>query len=458
MTALFLATLLAADRPNIVLLVADDLGYGELSPARTHSIDTPNLSRLIDEGVYYTDAYVTAPYCAASRAGLMTGRYQTRFGFEFNPVGAVNESPGVGLPAGEETLPEMLRRGGYATALVGKWHLGGTAPFHPLRHGYDQFFGFLHEGHFYVPGGSPDVFTVVRRTVLPVESPGDLWGSPVHPLALHTRAWGHEPPYDANNPILRDGQPVDESEYLTDAFAREAERFIAESADRPFFLCLAFNAVHSPMQSRLDRLPEDAEMDIQRRVFVGMLRSLDDAVGRVLTQLQESGVSEKTLVVFLSDNGGPEAELTSDNGPLRGGKGDVYEGGIRVPFVVRWPTRREAGTTVDAPVIATDLFETFRTQAGVTLVDDAARDGVNLADAETIAGDRPLYWRLGGKSALREGRYKAVRQGNEWQLFDLRRDIGETTPLDSKEAGAKLRQLTGVWDRMNTEMAEPRWQ
>ena len=456
MTTLLLLAAAAAGPPNIVLLIADDLGYGELSPDRSHPVETPHLSRLIDDGVYFTGGYVTAPFCAASRAGLMTGRYQTRFGFEFNPIGPKNERPGVGLPPAEVTIPEMLRRGGYATGLIGKWHLGGAAEYHPQRHGFDRFFGFLHEGHFYVPRGGPDVFTVVRREVLPPGATGDLWVDADAGLALHTRARGHEPPYDANNPILDGGQPVVERQYLTDAFAREAAAFIDRHAGRPFFLSVAFNAVHSPMQSRRDRMPDGDQMDIQRRVFVGMLRSMDEAVGRVVAALEDAGVAEETLIVFLSDNGGPEAELTSDNGPLRGGKGDVYEGGVRVPFVVRWPGRSRAGTVVDTPVIATDLFETFRVAAGVE-AEGVTRDGVSLQAVCTgVSPDRSLFWRLGKKAALRRGDWKIVRQpgSDGWELFNLADDIAEASPVE--DAGRRD-ELVREWERTNGEMVEPLW-
>lgn len=307
-------------RPNIVLVVADDLGYGELSCYGGRDIPTPNLDQLATGGAKFTSGYVTAPFCAASRAALLTGRYQTRFGFEFNPIGAKNAAPGIGLPIEEKTLADRLRDVGYATALIGKWHLGGTAPFHPQRRGFDEFFGFLHEGHYFVPAPWNDVTTWLRRKPLPDSSQG-RWTSPDGRIIWSTHLKNNEPDYNADNPILRGSQPIDEQANLTDAFTREACDFIHRHRQQPFFLNLSYNAVHSPMQATDEYLGKHADIaDIHRRIFAGMLSHLDDSLGQVLGQLQVSGIEERTLVFFLSDNGGPTKELTSSNAPLRGGK------------------------------------------------------------------------------------------------------------------------------------------
>ncbi len=200
-----------APRPNIVLLVADDLGYGELGCQGNPQIPTPHIDSIAQSGVRFTSGYVTASYCSASRAGLMTGRYQTRFGYEFNPIGAQNDDPHVGLPSSEVTLAEHLHRAGYATALIGKWHLGGTATYHPLRNGFDEFFGFLHEGHFYVPPPYRGVTTMLRRRTLPTGGEG-RWIDGATVLSTHMGQ--DEPAYDANNPIVRGGQPVSELNVL----------------------------------------------------------------------------------------------------------------------------------------------------------------------------------------------------------------------------------------------------
>ena len=311
-------------RPNVVLIVADDLGYGEPGCFGGKEIPTPHIDSLATNGVRFTRAYVTAPTCAASRVGLLTWRYQNRFGFEFNPIGAVNSDPAVGLPPGEITLAEALREAGYATSLVGKWHLGCTAKFHPQRNGFDEFFGFLHEGHYFVPPPWAGHVTWLRRRTLPDGSQG-RWTSPDGRLIWSTHMGHFEPDYDADNPVLRSSQPVEEKENLTEAFTREAEDFISLHRSQPFFLYLAYSAVHSPLQGPEDYLAKFAHIDdIQRRIFAAMLAQLDDGVGRVLARLRSLGLSENTLVVFLSDNGGPTRELTSSNAPLRGEKGSLF--------------------------------------------------------------------------------------------------------------------------------------
>ena len=236
----------AAERlPNVVILLADDLGYGETGCQGNKEIPTPHIDSLADGGVRMTQGYVTAAYCSASRAGLLTGRYQTRFGYEFNPIGAQNEDPTAGLPTSERTLADVLVNAGYVTGLIGKWHLGGTAKYHPIRRGFDEFFGFMHEGHYFVPPPYRQATTWLRRKVLPGGGMG-RWTSTDGRSIFSTHMGYTEPDYDADNPIYRAGQPVDEQNYLTDAFTREAVDFINRNADRPFFLYLAYNAVHSP--------------------------------------------------------------------------------------------------------------------------------------------------------------------------------------------------------------------
>ena len=375
-----LAALHAADaphqRPNILFIVADDLGYGELGCYGGKEIPTPHLDALAAGGARFTSGYVTAPFCAASRAALLTGRYQTRFGFEFNPIGAKNAAPGIGLPVGEKTVADRLRDAGYATALVGKWHLGGTAPFHPHRRGFDEFFGFLHEGHYFVPPPWPGVTTWLRRKTLPDGSQG-RWTSPDGRIVWSTHLGSHEPEYDADNPILRGSQPADERANLTDAFMRESCEFIARHKAQPWFLYLAYNAVHSPMQGADAYMAKFAHIeDIQRRIFAAMLAHLDDSVGTVMTKLRESGLEENTLVFFVSDNGGPTKELTSSNAPLRGGKGEILEGGIRVPFIVSWRGRIKP-RVIDAPVISMDATATAL-ELGRANTEPANLDGRSL--------------------------------------------------------------------------------
>ncbi|MDZ4684654.1 MAG: sulfatase-like hydrolase/transferase [Planctomycetaceae bacterium] len=453
-------------RPNLVLLIADDLGYGEPG-CYGGELPTPHIDALASSGVRFTAGYVTAPFCAASRAGLLTGRYQTRFGFEFNPIGAVNADPAVGLPVKQKTLADRLRDAGYATGLVGKWHLGGTAKFHPQRRGFDEFFGFLHEGHYYVPQPWSDVTTWLRRKRLPDGSQG-RWTSPDGRVLWSTHMGHNEPDYDADNPLLRSSQPVDEQSYLTEAFTREAVRFIDRHRAQPFFLCVAYNAVHSPMQATDADLKRFASIaDPQRRIFAAMLASLDDSVGAILKSLHDAGLDRDTIVVFLSDNGGPTRELTSSNRPLRGEKGSLYEGGLRVPFLMRWPGGLPAGRVEDRAVISLDVFATMSIAAGVaTSPSEDALDGVNLRpylNGQNAADPHDaLFWRVGPKGALRQGPWKLHRPGpqrpgeNRWELYHLVDDVGEARNLSERHPD-RVRAMEETYERFNSEMVEPLW-
>lgn len=449
----------ASTRPNVLFIVADDLGYGELGCYGGKDIPTPNIDALAASGVRFTSGYVTAPFCAASRAALMTERYQTRFGFEFNPIGAKNSAPGIGLPVDETTVAERLHDAGYATALVGKWHMGGTAPFHPQRRGFDEFFGFLHEGHYFTRPPWTGVTTWLRRKTLPDGGKG-RWTSPDGRIVWSTHLGSNEPAYDTDNPILRSSQPVDEKANLTDAFTREACDFIERHRTQPWFLYLPYNAVHSPMQG-VDAYMEKFShiKDIQRRIFAAMLAHLDDSVGKVLAQLRTNGLEENTLIVFLSDNGGPTKELTSSNAPLRGGKGELWEGGIRVPFIVSWKGQVPVASVRDTPVSSMDATATALAAAGVA-TKPAELDGIDLLPSlnRTHAASRhaTLFWRVGKKNALRHDEWKLIRDGGAWQLFDLTKDVSETTDLAAKEP-ARVAELTALWDQWNTEQLEPLW-
>jgi arylsulfatase B len=448
-------------RPNILFIVADDLGYGELGSYGGKEIPTPNLDRLAAEGLRFTQGYVTASFCAPSRAALLTGRYQTRFGYEGNPVGALNSDPKIGLPLAQRTVADRLRGAGYATGLVGKWHLGGTPAFHPQRRGFDEFFGFLHEGHTYVAPPWKGVTSWLRRTALPGGGKG-RWTSPDGHIVWTTHMGNNEPDYNADNPLLRDSQPVNETAHLTDAFTREACDFISRHRAQPFFLYLAYNAVHSPLQADNGYLEKFRHIpDIHRRIFAALLAQLDDSVGAVLARLRETGLERDTLVVFLSDNGGATRELTSSNAPLRGEKGSFFEGGIRVPFLVRWPARLPAGRVVDTPVISMDTTATALATAGLAL--NPANDGIDLLPlfATAAPAERTFYWRAGHRAALRQGPWKIVREAvggkpGPWQLYNLTADIGEKSDLAAKEP-ARVAELTERWSQWSAAQAAPLW-
>jgi arylsulfatase A-like enzyme len=419
--AVFATPAIAADakKPNIVVLLADDLGYGDLGIHGGKDIPTPNLDALAKAGVRATSGYVSGPYCSPTRAGFLTGRYQQRFGHEFNPGGATKENQ-IGLSVEETTLPARLKDAGYATALVGKWHLGNAPQFHPQKRGFDEFFGFLGGAHGYFPGGNP------------------------------------------NDPIQRNGEPVDEQEYLTDAFAREASAFITRKKAEPFFLYLAFNAVHNPQHAKPEHLERFKHIaDERRRTYAGMLTALDDAVGKVVATLKDNGLEDNTLVFFFSDNGGP-AVNGSTNTPLNGQKATTWEGGIRVPFFVKWPAKIKAGGVYDQPVIQLDILPTALAAAGAPATSKKPLDGVNLlpylTGEKTSAPHENLYWRFGQQIALRQGDWKLLKVAGDKQprLYNLKDDIGETKDLASAQP-EKLQKLQAVWDEWNSTLVEPKW-
>jgi arylsulfatase A-like enzyme len=409
-----------ARKPNIVLIVADDLGYGELGIQGARDIPTPNIDRIAGQGVRFTNGYVSCPVCSPTRAGLMTGSYQQRFGHEFNPGPNEANDPSFGLPWSEVTLAERLKSLGYATGMVGKWHLGVRPELQPTRRGFDEFFGFLGGAHNYIN------------------------------------------PRRGSIQILRGTARIAEEAYLTDALAREAVDFIDRHKAEPFFLYLPFNAVHAPLQATrryLERFP--AIEDPKRRTFAAMLSAEDDAVGRVLSTIRESGLEEDTLIVYHSDNGGPTPQTSSSNLPLRGYKAQVLEGGIRVPFLMQWKGHLPAGKVYDSPVITLDIHPTTVAAAGGSIPAEAVVDGVDLIPFLTgTKTGRPhdhLFWRFGQQSAVRQGNWKLVRMGErEPQLFDLSKDVREMNDL-SLAHPQKRAELEALFQAWNAELAEPRW-
>jgi arylsulfatase A-like enzyme len=414
-------------RANIVVILADDLGYGDVGFQHCRDIPTPQIDWIARDGIRCTNGYVSAPICSPSRAGLLTGRYQQRFGHESNP------GDGGGLPLTETTLADRLQAAGYVTGLVGKWHLGCTPEFHPTRRGFVEFFGFLDGEHPYFPGQGP--------------------------------------------PLQRGTTEVDEREYLTDAFAREAVAFIDRHKDRPFFLYLAFNAVHIPMHATDDRLARFSSIrDPRRRTYAAMAAAMDEGVGRVLAKLREENLEQQTLVIFLSDNGGPTLTGTSingsGNGSLRGSKRTTLEGGIRVPFAARWPGRLPAGAVYEHPVIQLDLVPTILAAAGIAASPEWRLDGVDLLPywSGRLAGPPhgTLYWRLGAQMAIRRGDWKLVRYhpaadgpgGRSRQrlpaatpvrLYRLAWDPGESYDLAARYPET-VRELEAAWQEWNAQL------
>lgn len=456
----------AAERkPNIVILLADDLGYADVGFQGCQDIPTPNIDALAKGGVRCTNGYVSCPYCSPTRAGLLTGRYQQRFGHEFNPgprgePGAANPDASIGLPLSETTIADRMKAAGYATGMVGKWHLGLAPKFHPQKRGFDEYFGFLGGAHIY----RPDLPNVVF--------PGLQNAPAANAKAANPAARPQQPA-----PIYRGTEVVREPEYLTDAFAREAISFIEKHQKQPFFLYVPFNAVHTPMHATDKRLEKFASIsDPMRRTYCAMALALDEAIGKVMDKLRETNLEQDTLVFFCSDNGGPTVRRAALNGsrntPLRGSKVSTLEGGIHVPFVVSWKGKLPAGKVYDQPVIQLDFLPTALAAAGVEAKADWKLDGVNLLPyfkGETAGAPHDmLYWRLGQQMAIRKGDWKLVKYSHEFageessellselRLYNLSRDIGEANDLASAEP-EKAKELKGLWDQWNQSLMEPRW-
>jgi len=407
-------------RPNIVIIVCDDAGYADFSVQGSKQVRTPRIDSIAENGVRFTNGYVSGCVCSPSRAGLLTGRYQQRFGHETNIPPRMSQTNG--LPVEERTIADRLRAAGYRTIGLGKWHLGYADHFHPMSRGFDHYFGFLQGA----------------RSYWPLENPTRL------------------------NRLLRDREVVPESfGYLTDELGQQAASYIRDRRGEPFFLYLAFNAVHTPMhatEADLDGIEADRA---RRRKLVAMTHALDRATGLVLDALAAQAVLDDTLLFFINDNGGA-TNNASRNGPLRGRKGQVFEGGIRVPFLVQWPARFEDCRVVEEPVIALDIMPTCLEAAGVSLAPDDPLDGVSLVsrltgDSQQLA-ERELYWRQGEKWAVRRGAWKLLRagKGRAEMLFDLVADQGEKRDrIDVEpELAAELRELYDAWA---AQLAEPRW-
>jgi arylsulfatase A-like enzyme len=417
------ATHAQTPRPNILLIVADDLGYADIgAQGISTDVRTPNVDSIANSGVRFTNAYVSCPVCSPSRAGFLTGRYQQRFGHEANPVPKFEGT--FGLPLDQTTLADELKRAGYATGMTGKWHLGTQPDYRPPHRGFDDFYGFLGGAHGY-------------NNMRSVAAQGA-------------------------NAIRRGDTAVDEKEYLTHAITREALAFIDRHKSAPFFLYVPYNAVHTPQQVPARYLePFAAIKDEKRRTMLAMLAVLDEGVGELLAKLRDHNLEQNTLVIFLSDNGGPTVGNASRNTPLRGFKGEVWEGGIRVPFMMQWKGRLPANKVLDNPVIALDLFPTACAAANTVPRDPSKLDGVNLLPwlegQTTTPPHETLYWRFKPQWAIRDGNYKLVtpRKGPT-QLFDLSKDISESHDL-AKDHPDIVTRLRTKYDAWNKELMDPRW-
>ncbi|MBD8488734.1 sulfatase-like hydrolase/transferase [Echinicola sp. CAU 1574] len=410
------------EKPNVIIVLADDLGYNDVSFNGSKDIPTPNIDRIANNGVKFTNGYVSYAVCGPSRAGLITGRYQGRFGFSRNPLFAPND-PNQGLPLTEETMASALGRGGYKSMALGKWHLGAHESQRPLERGFTEFYGFLTGGHHYLP------------EKLDLNDLSEITSQ-----------------YDAyRTKLLKNNSRVDEKEYVTDALSREAVDFIERNQEEPFFIYLAYNAPHTPLEATEKYLSRfDHIKDKKRKTYAAMVSAVDDGVGLVLDKLEELDINENTMVFFLSDNGGPEPHNASDNGPLRGTKGWLWEGGIRVPFAVQWPGTIPSGQVYEEPVISLDIFATATALAEVKPRNDL--DGVNLVPYLTgkkkKVPHKELYWRMHDRRAyaVRKGDYKFVNvDGKEDMLFNITNDIGESAPLDDAHQSESMLKSVKKW-------------
>jgi arylsulfatase A-like enzyme len=421
-SSLLVAAARGADRANIVIILADDLGYADVGVHGCKDIPTPHIDALAASGVRCTEGYVSHPFCSPMRAGLMAGRYQHRFGYVSN-VAYDPQNPRIGLPSSEKTIARRLQEVGYAAGMAGKWHLGASHMHHPNRRGFDDFYGFL--------GGGHDYFDVDLRK------------------AMHE---GYFQPLDRN------GKPEDLKQYLTDALTDHAVAFIETHRDEPFFYYLAYNAPHTPMQAPEDVLQRFAGIqDERRRKYAAMVYQMDVGIGRVLKALDHRKLRENTLVFFLSDNGGPTFANGSNNDPLRGDKGDLYEGGVRVPFVASWPGQLPVGATYSEPVISLDIS---RTALEVGRCKPAASDeGVNLipylTGQNSAAPHQTLYWRKddGTEWSVRAGPWKlvATEEGEQRELYNVVTDISESRNViqTHREIADQLALQYKAWNAQN---------
>jgi arylsulfatase A-like enzyme len=425
----------AAKSPNLIVIMADDLGYADVGFNGCKDIPTPNIDRIAQNGVRCASGYVTYAVCSPSRAGFITGRYEQRFGHERNPLYRPDD-PNMGLPLTEHTLPDLLKPAGYTSGLVGKWHLGAHPTLHPLKRGFDSFFGHLGGGHRYLP----EDLTIERSEDATNEEES-------------YKTW-----------ILRDHTPVRTTNYLTDAFSDAAVGFIEQNKEKPFFLYVAYNAPHTPLQATEKYLARFPNIEGKRKTYAAMVSAVDDGVGRMLDKLDELKLSDNTIVVFLSDNGGPETKNASDNGMLRGGKGDEWEGGWRVPFAVQWKGTLPKGAVYEKPVSSLDIAATMVALTGAHPDPKHPLDGVNLIPYLTGkkegAPHEAIYLRKfdQNKFAVRQDDFKLVIpwKGGAPQLYNLQADIGEETNIAAKHPET-VRELDKLRDRWNSELVEPRF-
>ncbi len=424
------------DRPNIVLLFSDDAGYSDFGFQGSKEMKTPNLDRLASEGVKFTQAYVSDPTCGPSRAGLITGRYQQRAGYIENnvpgymsAVSAQNDDE-MGLPLSEVTMGDYLKSLGYKTGFYGKWHIGNADRFHPMKRGFDEFYGFR--------GGDRSYFAYKQP---PKGMPEEIFSD-----KRMERGFGnYEEPKG----------------YLTDVLAEEAVSFIEKNKEGPFFVFLSFNAPHTPMEATEEDLKLFPKLSGNRKIYAAMNYAMDRASGKVLDKLKELGLDDNTLVVYTNDNGGPSDKNASVNLPLSGTKSNHLEGGVRVPFLMRWPGVTAENREYDLPVSTMDLLPTFFAAAGGNVDGIKNVDGVDLEPYVTGKSEgRPhqtLFWKKDVRAAVRDGDWKLIRfPDRPAELYDLSDDIKEHKNL-ALEHPDRVKQMYRQIYEWELTLERPRW-
>ncbi len=462
--------------PNIVVIMVDDLGYNDITytgqGVGDGVVKTPNIDSIADNGVCFTNGYSSCATCAPSRASLLTGRFPTRFGFEFTPAPMVmwrlledlfnqkgpaypeakyykkreKDIPGydeMSLPAEEVTLPELLKKQDYHSTMVGKWHLGGEPGMRPTDHGFDEFVGFYPGASLFLPIDDPRVVNSRQKF------------DPIDVFLWNNLQWYVE--QDKGGRFRPD-------KYLTDYFSDQAVKIIEKNRNRPFLLYLAYNAPHTPLQAkRQDYEALSGIADHTERVYGAMIRAVDRGVGRVLNTLRKNGLENNTMIFFTSDNGGANyIGLPDINSPYRGWKATFFEGGIHVPFFAKWPAGLPAGMKFEHPVAQVDIFATAAAAAGANLPSERTIDGVNLksylAGKLRVPPHKSLFWRSGHYQTLIAGDWKlqvSERPNKKW-LFNMAKDPTEQVNLAASRPG-KLKELIGILKETNSQMAEPIW-
>ncbi|WP_442505137.1 sulfatase-like hydrolase/transferase [Novipirellula sp. SH528] len=431
-------------RPNIVVILCDDLGYADVGFNGAKDIQTPALDRLAHDGTIFTSAYVTHPFCGPSRMGLMAGRYPHEFGAPFNLPNAglgIEEYNRQGISVDETLISTVLQGAGYYTGVMGKWHLGIDSQFHPNNRGFDDFYGFLGGGHDYFPEKYTATYERQKKAGKTVFN-------------------------DYVLPLEHNGKEVNETEYMTDALSREGVRFVNDAAkkDQPFFLYLSYNAPHTPLQAKEEDLAKYAGIDDEkRRTYAAMVHAVDRGVGEVVKALEQTDELNNTLIVFLSDNGGKEG-AGSDNTPLNKGKGSVYEGGFRVPMFFHWPSVVPAGKRFEHPVSTLDFYPTFARLAGATVPTDKELDGKDiwqdfLADRSSRTG-QPIFamrhYAEFSNVGIRQDQWKACCIGKHWTLFNINEDISETKDL-SRSYPEVLQNMISAAEKWSHGHTQPLW-